>query len=75
MRRLARDQLSPVLKSTDSEASRHDEVSQSNARELARTVQLEKNILFLNKQHEDILGELHKEIEKLRIENRGKQSS
>ncbi len=72
MRKLARDQLSPVSQqSTDSEAKQM-EVCQSNSRELARVVQLEKNIIFLKQQQDETLCELHKEIERLRTENRGK---
>ena len=36
-----------------------------------RIFQLEKNILFLKQQHRDTLQQLHKEIERLKIENRG----
>ena len=71
VRNLARDQLSPVSLSTDSETTKEKEVCQSNSRELARVVQLEKNIIFLKQQHNEVLGELHKEVERLRIENRG----
>lgn len=36
-----------------------------------RIFQLEKNIIFLKQQHRDTLQQLHKEIERLKIENRG----
>lgn len=70
VRKLARDQLTPEISQSDS-AAKQNETFQSNSRELARIVQLEKNILFLKKQHDETLGELHKEVERLRAENRG----
>ena len=36
-----------------------------------RILQLEKNVLFLREQHRDTLEQLHKEVERLRAENRG----
>lgn len=46
-----------------------------NDNELSNATQkilhLEKNILFLSERHKDMLEQLHKEIERLKVENRG----
>lgn len=65
VRKLARDQLSPISLQTSAGKD------QATSKELARIVQLEKNILFLKQQHQETLEQLHKEVEKVRNENRG----
>ena len=48
----------------------HEDTTQlSGARQ--RILQLEKNVLFLRERHRDTLEQLHKEIERLKAENRG----
>ncbi len=53
--------------------SRDDPVQESS--ELSNAAQrlchLEKNLLFLREQHKETLEQLHKEIERLKMENRG----
>lgn len=63
VRKLTRDQLPPIALQTG-----HDV---AGSKSLARIVQLEKNVMFLKQQHHETLGHLHKEIERLRNENRG----
>ena len=64
VRKLARDQSTPI--SLQSSAK-----DQATSKELSRVVQLEKNVLFLKQQHQETLEQLHREVEKLRSENRG----
>lgn len=71
VRKLAKDQLPSISRSAASGAGEDDEF-QAKSKELAKVVQLEKNILFLKQQHHETLGQLHKEIERLRTENRGR---
>lgn len=75
VRKLPRDKLPPIsLQTTDSSAlgaGKGEEFFQANSKALATIVQLEKNLLFLKQQHHETLEQLHKEIERLRNENRG----
>lgn len=70
VRRLTRDQLSPLPPVISD--STHDGGEEGGTS--SRAVQLEKNILFLNQQHQETLKQLHKEIERLKNENRGQCS-
>lgn len=69
VRKLARDQLPPI---SQQPSPGDGEMFQANSKALATIVQLEKNMIFLKQQHHDTLQQLHKEIEGLRSENRGK---
>lgn len=74
VRKLARDQLPQLaLQASDAgcEGEEEEGLFQANSKALATIVQLEKNVLFLNQQHHETLEQLHKEIERLRSENRG----
>lgn len=66
VRKLAKDQLPSISLPTDGEGK--DII---NSKELVRINQLEKNVLFLRQQHHETLDQLHKEIERLKNENRG----
>lgn len=74
VRKLARDLLPPLAVQSGGAASGGGEeegLFQANSKALATIVKLEKNVLFLKQQHHETLGQLHKEIESLRSENRG----
>lgn len=83
VRRLKRDQFIEQLSQENRDAL--DESGTSDKMESARgaeaggyqskIVQLEKNIEFLKQQHRDTLQQLHKEIERLKTENRGIERS
>lgn len=66
IRKLARDRLTPVIALEENAERLH--CTPANM----RVVKLEKNIVFLKQQHRDTLQQLHKEIEQLKMANRGK---
>ncbi len=68
VRKLSRDQLSPVFSTS---ADGGTESGGEGDYHATRVVQLEKNILFLKQQHNETLEQLHSEIERLKKENRG----
>jgi len=70
VRKLSRDRLPPIVDLEE----RSEEVSSALVTMLRNKVmQLEKSVGFLKKQHQDTLGMLHKEVEQLKLLNRGEQ--
>lgn len=69
---LARDKLlSPRSDGLCNSAESTNNCDEGSGVSQQRIGQLEKNITFLKLQHRDTLQQLHKEIERLKIENRG----
>lgn len=71
VRKLSRDRLPPIVNLEEPP----EEVNSTVVTMLRNKVmQLEKSMSFLKKQHHETLGMLHKEVEQLKLLNRGKFS-
>ena len=57
--------------SAETESDHELEVSEAKSNPSVRIQHLEKSIHFLKNQHQEILGSLHEEIDKLKRDNKG----
>lgn len=66
-----KDRLQP-LPNVVGEMAESDETQQVGENISQRVQYLEKSIVFLRNQHKDMLGNLHEEVESLKMKNKGK---